>query len=106
MKLRVFLVMLLLAQLGLPQTPVPRGVHQAEQADAQSQQNIPPPTVKPRASLDPAKLRRDADELANLAASVPSAIDQTTRGVLPNDLLEKLKRIEKLSKRLRSELNP
>jgi hypothetical protein len=36
----------------------------------------------------------------------PSAIHQTTHGVLPTDLLEKLKKIEKLSKRLRSEINP
>jgi len=106
-KLRVlFAFMLLLSRPGLPQMPVPRGVRQGEQADAQAQQNIPPPAGQRGASLDPAKLRRDADELASLAASVPSAVDQTTHGVLPTDLLEKLKRIEKLSKRLRSELNP
>jgi hypothetical protein len=28
------------------------------------------------------------------------------QGTLPKDIIEKLKRIEKLSKRLRSELNP
>jgi hypothetical protein len=101
-----FVTLLFLAQVGLSQTPVPRGVRQGEQADAQAQQNIPPPVVQRRASLDPAKLQREANELATLAASIPSAVDQTTHGVLPNDLLEKLKKIEKLSKRLRSELNP
>ena len=81
------------------------GIHQGEQADAQAQQNIPPPLQQTR-SVDSAKLKRDADELASLAASVPSAVAQTTQGVLPNDLLEKLKKIERLSKRLRSEINP
>lgn len=102
---KLFAVVMFLAQLSLSQTPG-RGVHQAEQADAQAQQNIPPPVVQRRPSLDPAKLKRDADELATLAASIPPAIDQTTHGVLPNDLLEKLKKIEKLSKRLRGEINP
>lgn len=99
------LILVLLAYPGLPQTPVPRGVRQGEQADAQAQQNIPPPL--PQApSVDTAKLQRDADELATLAATIPPAINKTIHGVLPNDLLERLKRIEKLSKRLRSELNP
>ncbi len=58
----------------------------------------------PRRTLDLAKLRRDADELAALAQSVPSAVDQTTKGVLPKDLNDKLKRIEKLAKGLRSQI--
>jgi hypothetical protein len=33
-------------------------------------------------------------------------MDQVSRGLLPKDTVEKLKRIEKLSKRLRGELNP
>lgn len=105
MKVTVFIVVLLLALCGLSQIPVPRGVRQGEQADAQAQQNIPPPAQQTR-SVDSTKLKRDADELAALAASIPSAVDQTTHGLVPNDLMEKLKRIEKLSKRLRNEINP
>jgi len=40
-----------------------------------------------------------------LAQSVPSQIQQVQRGVLPKELIDKLKRIEKLSKQLRSELS-
>jgi hypothetical protein len=85
------------------QTPVPRGVRQGEQADAQAQREIPPP-LQGTHSVDAAQLQREADALASLAASVPPAIKQASHGVLPKDLPEKLKRIEKLSKRLRGEI--
>jgi hypothetical protein len=56
--------------------------------------------------IDPAKLQRDADDLARAAQTIPSDVANIRRGTLPKDTLEKLKTIEKLSKRLRSELNP
>ena len=49
--------------------------------------------------------RRDADELATLAQAVPTEVDQTTKGVLPKDLNDKLKRIEKSAKQLRSRIS-
>jgi hypothetical protein len=51
-----------------------------------------------------ARLERDAKELADLSASLPADIDRVNHGLLPKDVNEKLRRIEKLSKRLRSEL--
>jgi len=41
-----------------------------------------------------------------LAESIPPDIEQVSRGVLPKDLSARLKKIEKLSKRLREELAP
>jgi hypothetical protein len=58
-----------------------------------------------RITIDPAKLRRDAGELATLAQSVPTEVDQTTKGILPKDLNVKLKRIENLAKQLRSRIS-
>ena len=63
-----------------------------------------PPQVEPPAApsarrLDPLKLQQDAQELSNLADSIPADIDQVNHGKLPKELLDKLKRIEKLSKR-------
>ena len=84
--------------------PIPPGIRQAEQADAQNEKDIPSPTPRPTIDLD--KLKRDADELAALARSVPPDVDQTAKGVLPKDLGPKLKRIEKLAKQLRSQLTP
>jgi len=52
------------------------------------------------------KLQDDASQLAELAKSLPADINQVNRGLLPKEVIEKLKRIEKLSKRLRNELAP
>ncbi|MFZ3370119.1 MAG: hypothetical protein WA239_23615, partial [Candidatus Sulfotelmatobacter sp.] len=73
-------------------------------AQDQLEKNSVPP-MNQRASIDLAKLRHDADELAALAQSVPPAVDQTTKGMLPKDLSDKLKRIEKLAKELRSQIS-
>ncbi len=50
------------------------------------------------------KLRRDADELAFLARSIPPDVKNTTKGILPKDLSPKLKKIEKLAKELRAQI--
>jgi hypothetical protein len=92
------------APLSAQSRPVAPGIRQADQAEAQSQKDIPP-AMNSRITIDPAKLRRDADELATLAQSVPTEVDQTTKGVLPKDLNDKLKRIEKLAKQLRSRIS-
>ena len=54
--------------------------------------------------VDSDQVRRDAAELAQLAAGIPPDVAQATKGVLRKDLKDRLKRIEKLSKRLRAEL--
>jgi len=82
--------------------------------------NIPPhPAVERRSPIDQPEvvkqtskrrhvngeqLLREAYELANLADEVPSSVQQANKGLLPKDLNERLKRIEKLSKQLRREL--
>jgi hypothetical protein len=85
-----------------PRSP---GVRQGEQAQAQAEKDIPPP-IQPRLHLDLAKLRQDADELARIAQTIPPDVASIQRGLLPKDMSEKLKQIEKLSKRLRSQINP
>jgi hypothetical protein len=105
-KLNLFIVALWLASPCFSQTPVPSGVRQADKVEAQSQQNIPPPASVPRTPVDPGKLKQDAQELATLAASIPAEVNQTTMGMMPKDLEQKLKRIEKLAKHLRSQISP
>jgi hypothetical protein len=70
--------------------------------------DIPPenvPTVQ-HARIDAAQLRREAEELATLAQSIPPDVEKLGTGLHPKELEEKLKRIEKLSKRLRRDLWP
>jgi len=99
--------LLLTASFAVAQTSpqFPPGLSQANQAAAQNEKNIPPPP-NPHRTMDLARLSRDAGELAALAQSVPSEVDQTAKGALPKDLAEKLKRIEKLAKGLRSQIAP
>lgn len=100
-----FVSLFLLSPNLCAQRPVPPGIRQADQVEAQTEKNIPPP-AGPRTEINSEKVQRDADELASLAASIPPDLDRTAKGLLPKDLSKKLKRIEKLARQLRNELNP
>jgi hypothetical protein len=60
--------------------------------------------LAPGPAVDRAQLKKDADELAQLASTVPEDVAKAINGVLDKNLQDRLKKIEKLSKRLRSEL--
>ncbi len=62
------------------------------------------PETRPRAN--PVQLQREARELSDLANSLPLDMDRVSHGLLPKDTIDKLKRIEKLSRHLRGEINP
>jgi len=76
----------------------------AQELEQQNERGFPPPHPSQR-SLRIAELNTEADQLAELAASVPQGVQNASQGLLEKGLLEKLKRIEKLSKHLRSELD-
>jgi hypothetical protein len=50
------------------------------------------------------EMERESKELSQLAGSIPGDVELLKRGLLPKDVVGKLKRIEKLSKHLRSEI--
>jgi hypothetical protein len=81
--------------------PLPPGLR-----DGQREINKPldPPLIGTPGPNVP-KLKQEADELAQLSAGLPSDLAHVARGQLPKDLADKLKRIEKLAKHLRSELS-
>ncbi len=81
------------------------GQRQADKAAAQFDKDVPPPIYQ-QSPVDFAKLKSDADELIVLSQSIHSGIDNVQKGMLPKDLIEKLKQVEKLSKRLRSQITP
>jgi len=54
--------------------------------------------------IDPLEQRREANEVLELSKSIQSDFEAVTRGMLPKDTIEKLKRIEKLSKHLRNQI--
>jgi hypothetical protein len=94
---------LFFASSMVPQTPgrgfptPPPSLDQEKQAPGQH-----PSTGARHSDLEQAQ--READELARIAQTVPADITKVREGMLPKDAIEKLKQIEKLSKRLRSEL--
>ena len=86
---------------GAQGRPIPPGMREA---DKQTNKPLDPPLVGTR-SLDPARLKQEADALAQLSSGLPSDLAHVTHGQMPKDLTDKLKRIEKLAKHLRSELS-
>lgn len=74
--------------------------HPVEEIHAQK---IPSPEDI-RARLGDRQLQRDVDDLSRLGRSVADDMDAMKRGLFQKDLLDKLKRLEKLSKRVRDEL--
>jgi len=81
------------------------GQRQADKAEYQFEKAVPPPAHQ-QSSMDFRKLKSDADELVILSQSIHSGIDSVGKGMLPKDLIDKLKQMERLSKRLRGELAP
>ena len=107
--LRLLLALLLFSVPARPQLGAPLGRCGPHPADPDWPRNQIPtaqasstPSARPAADL--ARLERDARELAELSSSLPADIDRVNHGLLPKDVTEKLRRIEKLSKRLRNEL--
>jgi len=78
------------SELGWPQNRLPED------------QN--PVDAKKHPPLDISALQRQAQELAELSSSIPADIDRVNHGLLAKDVLQKLKRVEKLSRQLRGEL--
>lgn len=68
-------------------------------------QPVPSP-ITTRRHIDLVKLQQEADELSKIAQTIPADVISVRHDMLPKDLLEKLKRIEKLSKHLHRELTP
>jgi len=104
----------LLAILVLQALPALPGLGQEVLPEKTVPYRPPPPPdfekERPRQSasktppFDSAKAHRDAEQLVALAQKIPTQIDQVSKNTLPKDLLQNLKQIEKLAKRLRSEI--
>jgi hypothetical protein len=103
--LPVVLILILCAQpaqpegqgRGFPQPPAPPEPLVIKNDPSQQ-------TVIRRIDVD--QLQREATDLATTAQSIPADVENLKRGILPKDTLQKLKQIEKISKRLRNQLTP
>jgi hypothetical protein len=107
--LRFLPALLLFALPAHPQLGAPLGRCGPQPPDPNWPQNSMPAErvsleTRKRPPVDMVKLQRAAQELAELSASIPADVNRANHGLLPKDVLDKLKRVEKLSKQLRSEL--
>lgn len=68
--------------------------------------SAPKPMPDSKIRVDTVQLQREARELSDLAGSLPADIERVNHGLFPKDTIDKLKRIEKLSKHLRGEISP
>jgi hypothetical protein len=89
--------------LAAPQHRPHRGLHTGTTEQRTTDQDTAP--VLSRSPVDAARVRGEAEELAKLAQSVQVGVERAEKGVVSKDLGENLKKIQKLSKRLRGELS-
>jgi hypothetical protein len=96
----VVLVLGLWVTLAIPQTthhyPTP-----PEALDPQAPQKDSPALSR---RLDLAQLQQEADDLARTAQTIPADFASVRKGMMPKDVIQKLKQIEKMSKHLRGAL--
>jgi len=85
------------------QEPLPPGLIEARKS--LEQHTVDPPIPAPRPKFDAAQWRRKAEELARLASNLPTDADKVSKGQLPKELPDRLKRIEKLAKELRLDVS-
>ncbi|HST08968.1 MAG TPA: hypothetical protein VLL05_01220 [Terriglobales bacterium] len=79
-----------------------QGVNTMHPPEIDAQKHQSPEELRDR--VNNLQLQKDAKELTELCATVPGDMDGVKQGLLPKDLIEKLKRMEKLSKQVRERL--
>lgn len=86
-----------------PGAPVPHGLY-----DSPAGVSVPPVRAPnpPLPRMDAIALQREAKQLLDLSQSLQPDVEALQRGLLRKDIVEKLKKIEKLSKHLRGEIAP
>jgi len=98
----IVMTLVVIAASSPQRRPTAPGIREGE---AQINKPLEPPLSPKKHSPNAAQLKREADELARLSASIPDQVALVAKGLLPKDLTDQLKRIEKLSKHLRSEIS-
>jgi hypothetical protein len=93
---------LLVAGLLVASPVACQNVNMEHPAEVSVQHRPSPEEMRER--LRVSEVQNDAKELAELCASVTTDMDSIKEGLLPKDAAERLKRMEKLSKRMRDSL--
>src|SRR6476619_7637309 len=93
---------LLLVVLSQPFLLLGQNVNTMHPVEIEAQKHASPDDMRNRVA--DIQLQKDAKELSELCASLPDDMASVKQGLLPKETIEKLKRVEKLSKRVREQL--
>jgi len=96
------LLCLLIASLLMALHVPSQNVNTMHPEPIQVQKHASPEDMRARSAN--LQLQQDAKELSELCASVPNDLAGVNQGLLSQDVVDKLKRTEKLSKRVREQL--
>ena len=99
----VLCFLLLIPKPVIPQHSKPAGI---AAGDTLANQQIEPPMKAGPRQINIDQVNSETQELRKLADGLPAEMDQVTKGQLPKDLGDNLKRIEKLAKHLHGEIIP
>jgi hypothetical protein len=102
--LLVLLAVPSVSQQTSPQASVQQRISKKAEWHNEMAESIVPPASTDADSARQLSLHRDAADLSALSVSVYSDLQQLRKGLLAKDLDEKLKKMEKLSKKLRRDM--
>jgi hypothetical protein len=94
---------LFLPNVATPQHNRPAGIGAG---DTLANQPVEPPMKTGPRQINIDQVNSETQELRRLADALPTQMDQVTKGQLPKDLGDNLKKIEKLAKHLHGEIIP
>jgi hypothetical protein len=95
-------IVLILASGSSAQKHVPRFPRPPASSLPKEPETTPNPQQFQKMNI--VEMERESKELSQLAGSIPGDVDLLKKGLLPKDVVDKLKRIEKLSKHLRGQI--
>lgn len=84
---------------------IPPGLRDGDRA-VQNGSVLEPPRESHNKSVNVDAVKAEARDLQKLSDTIPGDADQISKGALPKDMVDNLKKIEKLAKHLRSEVSP
>lgn len=92
--------------LGVQSTkPIPPGLRDGDRA-VQNGSVLEPPRETHSKTVNVDAMKAEATQLQKLADAMPGDVDQISKRALPKNMVDNLKKIEKLAKHLRSEVSP
>lgn len=86
----------------LPLPALSQGVNPAHPTEIQAQKHVSPEDLRARVAR--VEFQKDAKELTELCGTIGKDMEDVKQGMLSKDTIDRLRQLEKLSKRVREQL--